>query len=78
MNEERTGKCFHCGIYMYLFSNIVNQVGGVMGRVLVSSAVDHGFEPRGWVKPKSMKLVFTPSLDLLLQFEGVREKTGWL
>ena len=32
-----------------------------MVSVLVSSAVDRGFEPRGWVKPNTMKLLFVAS-----------------
>ena len=37
-----------------------NRIGGVMGSVLASSAVDRGFEHR-WVKSKTLKLVFVAS-----------------
>jgi hypothetical protein len=41
--------------------------------MLASCAVDRGFEP-GWVKPKTIKLVFVAS-PLSTQHKGVRAKT---
>ena len=38
----------------------MNRIGGVMVSVLALSAVDRGFKP-GWVKPKTIKLVFVAS-----------------
>ena len=47
-----------------------NRIGGVIVRVLVSRAVDHGSNQR-------LKLVFVASL-LSTQYSGERAKTGWL
>jgi hypothetical protein len=54
-------------------SNIGNHIGDVMVSVLASSAVHLGFEP-GWVKPKTIRLVFVAA-PLNMQ---ERAKTGWL
>jgi len=50
---------------MFLLYNVVtnvinmvmNRVGGVMVSMIISSVVYQDFEP-GWVKPKTIKLVF--------------------
>jgi hypothetical protein len=54
----------------------MNRISDIMVSVLVSSVVDRGFEP-GWVKPKTIKLVFVAS-PLSMQHKGERAKTGWL
>ena len=51
-------------------------IGGVMGSVLASSAVDRGVEPRsGQTKDYEIGIVASP---LSTQHLGVRTKTGWL
>ena len=50
--------------------------GDLLIRVLISNAVDHGFEPLR-VKPKTMKFVFVAS-PLSMQLYGIKAKTGWL
>ena len=45
--------------------------------MLVSGAVNREFELRGWVKPKTIKLLFT-TYPLSKQHWGVRRKTGCL
>jgi len=54
----------------------MNRISDIMVSVLVSSVVDRGFEP-GWVKPKTIQLVFVAS-PLSTQHKGERAKTGWL
>jgi len=54
----------------------MNHISDIMVSVLVSSVVDRGFEP-GWVKPKTIQLVFVAS-PLSTQNKGERAKTGWL
>ena len=54
-------------------SIIENHIGRVMVSVLASSVVHHGFEP-GWVKPKTIKLVFVAGTLSMQE----RAKTGWL
>ena len=56
--------------------NQKHRIGGVMVSVLVSSAVDRGFES-GRVKPRTIKLVFVIS-SLSTQHYGERAKIGWL
>jgi hypothetical protein len=45
-------------------------IGGVMVRVLASSAVDRGFEPR-LVKPKTIKKLVFVAFPLITQHSGV-------
>ena len=54
----------------------MNCIIDIMVSVLISSAVDRGFKP-GWVKPKTIKLVFVAS-PLSMQHKGERAKTVWL
>jgi hypothetical protein len=44
----------------FLSSFDINRIGDVMASVLASSAVDQG-SSLGWVKPKTIKLVFVDS-----------------
>ena len=53
-----------------------HRIGGVMVSVLVSSAIDRGFEPRSG-QTKDYKLVFVAS-PLSTQHYGERAKIGWL
>ena len=53
-----------------------NGIGVVLVIVLPSHAGDQGSNP-GWVKPKTLKLVFAAS-PLSTQHEGVRAKTDRL
>ena len=49
-----------CGLIIFC-TNFHDRICGVMGSVLASHAGDPGLNP-GWVKPKTLKLVFTASL----------------
>ena len=53
----------------------VIRIGGIMVRMLSSTAVDRWFEPR-LGQPKTFKLVFIAS-PLRMQQYGIRAKTGW-
>jgi hypothetical protein len=59
-----------------LTSNLTNRTGGVRVIVIAQRAVDRWFD-HGWVKRKTMKLVFRIS-SVSTQQSGVRTKTGWL
>ena len=48
----------------------VDRIGGVMVNVLTLSAVEPGFKA-GWVKPKTIKLVFVESS---LSMQHIRRK----
>ena len=46
-------------IALYIYGHFLyNRIGDVMVSMVASSVVDPGYEP-GWVKPKSIKLVFS-------------------